>query len=67
MKWKWLTRRRKKPARDRAKDWNRHYRVAKRLQLRLDEAVENQDIERVDILLARLRRVRDIQIRDIGY
>lgn len=67
MKWKWLTRQRRNPARDRSSDWNRHHRVAQRLQLRLNEAVENLDTARVDVLMARLRRVRDIQLREVGY
>lgn len=63
MKWKWL---RKKAKRDRSKDWNRHYRVVQRLQLRMNEAADRLDVDRVDVLLARIRHVRDIQISDLG-
>ena len=63
MRWRWVT---KKAKRDRSKDWNRHYRVVQRLKLRLDEAADRLDIARVKVLAARISRVRDIQIRDLG-
>ena len=63
MRWRWLT---KKSKRDRSEDWNRHYRVAQRLKLRLDEAADKVDLPRVKVLAARIRHVRDIQIRELG-
>lgn len=64
---KWLTKQRKAPARDRSADFMRHSRVADRLALRINEAVEVKDVGRVNVLMARLRRVRDIQIRDLEH
>lgn len=63
---KWITRKRQKPARDRSMDYNRHYRVAQRIKLRLDDAADRGDLDRVKVLIRRLRRVRDIQLRELG-
>lgn len=63
MKFKWL---RKKAKRDRSKDWNRHYRVCERLVLRMNEAADRLDVDRVEVLANRIRHVRDIQIADLG-
>ncbi len=64
MRWRWL---RKTAKRDRSKDFNRHYRVVKRLMLRLNEAADRGDLERVKVLGTRIKHVRDIQISDVGY
>ena len=64
MRWRWL---RKKAKRDRSKDWNRHHRVAQRLLMRMNEAADKGDLERVKVLAARIHHVRDIQIADVGY
>lgn len=64
MRWKWL---RKKAKRDRSKDWNRHYRVVQRIQLRMNDAADRGDLERVKVLFARIKHVRDIQISDLGH
>jgi len=78
MKWKWL---RQQAKRDRSKDWNRHHRVALRIQLRLantfaqlkiaaaggDEKEMHRLKARAEILMIRIRHVRDIQIRDTGF
>ena len=64
MRWRWL---RKKARRDRSKDWNRHHRVAVRLQMRMTEAADRGDLHRVKVLAARIHHVRDIQISDVGY
>jgi len=61
MKWLWL---RRKAKRDRSKDWDRHYRVAQRLLMRLEAAADEGDVDRAKILLSRIRKVRDIQISD---
>lgn len=63
MKFKWL---RKKAKRDRSRDWNRHFRVCQRLQLRMNEAADRRDIDRVQVYVNRIRHVRDIQISDLG-
>lgn len=63
MKFRWQ---RKKAKRDRSGDWNRHWRVTQRLQLRLNEAADRHDIDRVRIYMNRIRHVRDIQIADLG-
>jgi len=63
MKWQWM---RKKAKRDRSKDFNRHYRVVQRLQLRLSEATDRGDLDRVTVIVNRIRHVRDIQISDLG-
>lgn len=53
--------------RDRSKDWDRHYRVAQRLMMRLEGAYNLGNLARVKVLAARIHRVKDIQIRDLGY
>ncbi len=63
MKWHWHRRTAK---RDRSNDFSRHYRVAERLQLRMNEAADRGDLHRVEVLCNRIRHVRDIQISDIG-
>lgn len=63
MKWRWL---RKKAKRDRSRDFNRHLRVCERLQLRMAEAANGGDADRVEVLCERIRHVRDIQIADLG-
>lgn len=63
MKFRWL---RKKAKRDRSRDWNRHFVVCQRLQLRMNEAADRGDIDRVQVFVNRIRHVRDIQISDLG-
>lgn len=64
MKWHWQ---RKKAKRDRSRDFNRHLRVCERLQLRMVEAADRGDADRVEVLCGRIRHVRDIQIADLGH
>lgn len=51
----------------RLKQVNRHYLVVQRLMLRMNEARDREDVPRMKLLLSRIRRVRDIQIKDLGY
>jgi hypothetical protein len=66
MKWLWLRRKPRVSAR-KIKDVFRHYRVAQRLLLRMEEAAARGDLERVKVLSLRIRKVRDIQIAELGH
>ena len=46
------------------RDWHRPYRIAQRIKLRIEACRDTQDVERARVLLARMRRVLDFQLKN---
>jgi len=65
MRWRWRIKKARRE--ERKKDTMRHYRVAQRLQARMEDASRCGDLERVKVLADRIHRVRDIQTAELGH